>query len=148
MTRIILSMCVAVSVLSFDARAQSTQDERHYADGPVTLVQEIAVEYGHFEDYIDWLNSTWKPTMEATKKAGLILDYKVVRGTPKTPDQPNIYLMITYKNMAAALDKVVEQEEVAKKVIGTTEVQNKARVGRNQYRTVLGTEYVREIILK
>jgi hypothetical protein len=56
--------------------------------------------------------------------------------------------MITYKNMAAALDKVVEQEEVAKKVIGTTEVQNKARVGRNQYRTVLGTEYVREIILK
>jgi hypothetical protein len=106
------------------------------------------VEYGHFEEYVDWLNSTWKPTMEATKKAGLILGYKVVRATPKTPDQPNIFLMITYKNMAAALDKVVEQEEVAKKVIGTTELQNKARVGRNQYRTVVGTEYVREIILK
>ena len=121
---------------------------RQYTDGPVTEMDYIRVEYGHFEEYVDWLNSTWKPTMEATKKAGLILDYKVVRATPKTPDQPNIFLMITYKNMAAALDKVVEQEEVAKKVIGTTEVQNKARVGRNQYRTVLGTEYVREIILK
>ena len=32
----------------------------------------IQVEYGHFEEYIDWLNSTWKPTMEAYKKAGLI----------------------------------------------------------------------------
>src|SRR5512141_1950401 len=85
MTRIILSVCVAVSVLSFDARAQSTQDERHYADGPVTLVQEIAVEYGHFEDYIDWLNSTWKPTMEATKKAGIIIDYKVFGSTPPSP---------------------------------------------------------------
>lgn len=86
--------------------------------------------------------------MEAMKKAGLIIDYKVVRATPKTPDQPNIILMITFKDGAAALDKDVEQEEVAKKVIGTTEFQNKARVGRNQYRKVLGTEYVRELILK
>jgi L-rhamnose mutarotase len=142
---LVLSLSLAVSSLPFSARAQ---DVRQYTDGPVTEMDYIRVEYGHFEEYVDWLNSTWKPTMEATKKAGLILDYKVVRATPKTPDQPNIFLMITYKNMAAALDKVVEQEEVAKKVIGTTEVQNKARVGRNQYRTVLGTEYVREIILK
>src|SRR6201997_3007395 len=141
----ILSMCLAASSLSLNARAQ---DERAYTDGPVTEVDYIRVEYGHFEEYVDWLNSTGKPTMEATKKAGLILDYKVVRAAPKTPDQPNIFLMITYKNMAAALDKVVELEEVAKKVSGSTEVQNKARVGRNQYRTVLGTEYVREIILK
>jgi len=67
-TIIILSICLAVSLLSLDARAQ---DERQYAEGPVTLVQEIGVEYGHFEEYIDWLNSTWKPTMEATKKAGI-----------------------------------------------------------------------------
>jgi hypothetical protein len=37
-------------------------------------VDYIQVGYGHFEEYIDWLNSTWKPTMEATKKAGLIID--------------------------------------------------------------------------
>jgi len=46
------------------------------------------------------------------------------------------------------LDKGVEQEEVAKKVIGSTEFQNKARVGRNDYRKVLGNEYIRELILK
>ncbi len=86
--------------------------------------------------------------MEAMKKAGLIIDYKVVRATPKTPDQPNIILMITFKNGAAALDKGVELEDVAKKVIGNTEFQNKARVGRNQYRKLLGIEYVRELILK
>jgi hypothetical protein len=48
----------------------------------------------------------------------------------------------------AALDKGVELEAVAKKVIGSTEVQNKARVGRNEYRKVLGTELIRELILK
>jgi len=142
---IILSMCLAVSSLSLNARAQ---DVRQYTDGPVTEVAYIQVEYGHFEEYIDWLNSTWKPTMEATKKAGLIIDYKVFKLTPKSPDQPNIILWITYKNAAAALDNGVELEEVAKKVIGSTEVQNKARIGRNEYRKVLGIEYVRELILK
>jgi len=142
---IVLSMCLAVSSLSINARAQ---DVRQYSEGPVTELDYIQVEYGHFEEYIDWLNSTWKPTMEAMKKAGLIIDYKVVRATPRTPDQPNVILMITFKDGAAALDKRVELEEVAKKVIGSTEVQNKARVGRNQYRKFLGIEYVRELILK
>jgi len=142
---IVLSMCLAISALSLNARAQ---DVSQYADGPVTELDYIQVEYGHFEEYVDWLNSTWKPTMEAMKKAGLIIDYKVVRATPKTPDQPNMILMITFKDGAAALDKRVEQEEVAKKVICSTECQNKARVGRNQYRKVLGIEYVRELILK
>ena len=138
-------MCLAGSSLSLNARAQ---DERAYTDGPVTEVDYIRVEYGHFEEYIDWLNSTWKPTMEASKKAGLIIDYQVFQATPKTPDQPNIYLWITFKNAAAALDKGVELEAVAKNVIGSTEVQNKARVGRNEYRKVLGTELIRELILK
>ena len=125
-----------------------TQDVRRYRDGPVTELDYIHVEYGHFEEYVEWLNATWKPTMEAMKNAGLIIDYKVVRATPKTPDQPNIMLMITFQDGAAALDKGVELEEVAKKVIGSTEVQNKAREGRNQFRTVLGIEYVRELILQ
>jgi hypothetical protein len=142
---ITLSVCLAASSLSLNARAQ---DERQYADGPVTEEDYIQVEYGHFEEYIDWLNSTWKPTMEAMKKAGLIIDYKVFRATPKSPDQPNVILMITYKNGMAALDKGVELEDVAKKVIGSTEVQNKARAFRNEYRKVLGTELIRELILK
>jgi len=142
---IILSMCLAASLLSLSARAQ---DERAYTEGAVTQVDYLRVEYGHFEEYIDWLNSTWKPTMEATRKAGLIIDYKVFQLTPKSPDQPNVILWITFKNAAAALDKGVELDAVAKKVIGSTEVQNKARVVRNEYRKVLGTEYIRELILK
>ena len=146
---IILSMCLAASSLSLNARAQ---DERAYTEGPVTLVANIEVEYGHFEEYIDWLNSTWKPTMEATKKAGLIIDYKVFQASPKSPDQPNIFLYLTFKNMAAyggnIGDKGIEQEYVARKEIGSTEFQNKKRVERSEYRKALGTELIREIFLK
>jgi len=47
---IILSMGLAASSFSLNARAQ---DERQYTEGPVTLVQYIGVQYGHFEEYID-----------------------------------------------------------------------------------------------
>ena len=146
--------CLAASSISLDARAQDAlaQNDRRYTDGPVTEVDYIQVEYGHFAEYIDWLNSTWKPTMEALKKAGLIIDYKVFKATPKSPDQPNMFLFITYKNMAAYAgdngDKGIELEYVARKVICNTECQNKARVVRNGYRKVLGTELIRELILK
>jgi len=157
---IIMATCLVVSSLSLealaqDARAQdalardaTAQDDRQYADGPVIEVDYIRIEYGHFAEYIDWLNSTWKPTMEAMKKAGLIIDYKVFQALPKSPDQPNLYLWITFKNAAAALDKGVELEYVAKKVIGSTEFQNKKRVERTGYRTVMGNELIRELILK
>jgi hypothetical protein len=161
---ITLSMCLAASLLSLnarahDARAQDTltrdalaQNDRQYTDGPVTEVDYIQVEYGHFPEYIDWLNSTWKPTMEAMKKAGLIIDYKVFQASPKSPDQPNIFLYLTFKNMAAyggnIGDKGIEGEYVARQVIGSTEFQNRKRVQRSEYRKVLGIELIREIILK
>src|SRR5882762_7125070 len=161
---IILSMCLAASLLSLNARAQDAraqdaltrdalaQNDRQYTDGPVTEVDYIQVEYGHFPEYIEWLNSTWKPTMEAMKKAGLIIDYKVFQASPKSPDQPNMFLYLTFKNMAAyggnIGDKGIEQEYVARNVIGSTEFQNKKRVERSVYRKVLGIELIREIILK
>jgi L-rhamnose mutarotase len=115
-------------------------------------VTYIQVEYGHFAEYIDWLNSTWKPTMEAMKKAGIIIDYKVFQATPKSPDQPNVFFYRTFKNMAAyggnIGDKGIEEEYVARKAIGSTEFQNKKRVERGAYRKVLGIELIREVILK
>jgi hypothetical protein len=45
-------------------------------------------------------------------------------------------------------DKSIELEAVAKKVIGSIEVQNKARVGRSEYRKFLGSELIRELILR
>jgi hypothetical protein len=157
---IVLSVCLAASSLSLSASAQDTgaredrahQDNSQYTEGPVTEVNYMRVEYGHFDEYIAWLDSTWKPTMEAMKNAGIIIDYKVyasvpVSGAPKSPDQANIIFTRVFKNMAA-LDKDGEQDEVAKKVICSTECQDKARVARNGYRKVLGIELIRELILK
>ena len=146
---IILSMCLAASSLSLNARAQ---DERGYSYGPVTEVDYIHVEYGHFDEYMAWVTSTWEPTMGAAKKVGLIIGYKVFQASPKSPDQPNVYLEITYKNMAAYAGDIGDSadafEAVTEKVICSSACQNQARVHRNEFRKVLGTEVTRELIFK
>src|ERR1043166_215623 len=145
----IFSMCLAISAPSLNARAQ---DERGYTYGPVTEVDYIHVEYGHFAEYMAWVTSTWVPTMEAAKKARLIIAYKVFQAEPKSPDQPNVYLEITYKNMAAYAGDIGDSadafEAVTEKVICSSECQNQARVHRNELRRVLGTEVTRELIFK
>ena len=146
---IILFACLAVSTLSLDARAA---DERGYAYGPVTEVDYVHVEYGHFDEYMAWVTSTWAPTMEAAKKAGLIIGYKAFRAEPKSPDEPNVYLEITYKNMAAYAGDIGDSasafEAVTEKVICSSACQDQARVHRNEIRKVLGTEVTRELVFR
>ena len=118
-----------------------------YNEGPVTAVTYLKIEYGHFDEYVEWLNSTWKPLNEAKKKAGVIIDYKVFAARPKTPEEPNVIFMITYPNMAS-FDRRVEEDKFAVKMIGSAKDQDKARVERSAYRKNLGSELIREIILK
>ena len=137
-------LLVSALVLSLPAKAQAGVT---YNEGPVTAVTYLKIEYGHFDEYVDWLNSTWKPLNEAKKKAGFIMDYKVFAARPKTPDEPNVIFMITYPNMAS-FDRKVEEDVFGVKIIGSAKDQNKARVDRSAYRKNLGSELIREIILK
>jgi hypothetical protein len=150
-TIIVLSTCLCFAASSPSLRAD-TPVEHGYTYGPVTEVDYIDVAYGHFDEYMAWVTSTWVPTMEAAKKAGLIIDYKVFRASPKSPDEPNVYLEITYKNMAAYAgdigDNAAAFEAVTEKVICDSACQNQARVHRNELRKVVGTEVTREIIFK
>lgn len=144
---ILLSLCLTAAALSLDARAE---DAPRYKYGPVTEVDYIHVEYGHFAEYMAWVTSTWVPTMQAAKKAGLIIDYKVYQSSPKSPDEPNVYLEISFKDMAAYAGDIGDQaaafEAVTEKVICSSACQDQARVHRNEIRKVLGTEVTREII--
>src|SRR5437763_16081015 len=118
---IILSTCLAAFSLSLNSRAQQQDHDRGYSYGPVTEVDYIHVDYGHFDEYMAWVTSTWLPTMEAEKKGGVIIGYKVFQASPKSPDQPNVYLEITFKNMAAYAGDIGDQadafEAVTEKVI-------------------------------
>ena len=137
-------LLLAAFALSLPANAQLGTT---YDQGPVTQVTYLKIEYGHFDEYVEWLNSTWKPLNEAKKKAGLIVDYRVYTASPRKPEEPNVIFMITYPNMAA-LDRRAEEDAIAAEMIGTAKEQDAARIARSAYRKRLGTELIREVILK
>lgn len=128
--------------------ATALADEgRPYKEGPVIEVSYIRTKPGKFDDYMKFLATTYRTLMEADKKAGLILDYAIYSAAPRSPQDPDLLLTITYPNMAA-LDRSEEADAVAVKTVGSMAAQSQAAIDREALREVLGTELVRKLILK
>jgi hypothetical protein len=125
----------------------NAQDSKFYKNGPVTMLSYIKTKPGKFDEYMAFVDSNYKTLMEANKKAGLILSYNVYLANPRSPQEPDLILSITYPNFAA-LDKDDEMDAVAAKVMGSTDAQSKGAADRESLREVLGTEVIRELTLK
>jgi len=135
-------------LLSFLAFGVAGAADRPFSEGTVSVVASIRTEPGKFDDYLAWLAGPYKQLMEAQKAAGLIVDYAVYSTTPRSPQDPDLYLVTVYKNMAALDDFAAKSDPIAEKLQGSMAEQNKAYVERGKMRTVLGSELIREAVLK
>jgi hypothetical protein len=109
-------------------------DSKSYTEGTVMEVTSIRTKPGMFDAYMKWLDTTGKQLREDEKKAGIILDYAVYLVTPRSPQDPNVYLTITYKNMAA-LDGLEDRvEPFTKKIWASRDAAAKASADRESLR--------------
>ena len=128
--------------------AALAQDAHPYDNGPVWDVEAVLTKPGHFEDYMKFVSTTWRAEQEAAKAKGLVLDYKVLTVTDPRENEPDLYLMIEYKNMAAFDVPLDEQDAMTKKLFGSLPAANKAGIDRESIRTLKGNMLTRELILK
>jgi len=140
---------LATATLSMSAISSALADDsKAYTEGTVVEVTSIRTKPGMFDAYMKWLDTTGKQLREDEKKAGLILDYAVYGALPRSPHDPDIYLVITYKNMAA-LDGLSDRvEPLQRKIWATREAGAKAAADRESMREILGTELMRRLELK
>ena len=122
--------------------------DRPYTDGPVTNVSSIRTMPGMFDAYMTWLAGPYKQAMEAQKAAGVIVGYAVYSTIPRGPNDPDLYLLTTYKNMAALDDLNAKTDPIFEKLQGSLAEQNKAYIERGKMRTIVGDMLIREAILK
>jgi hypothetical protein len=123
-------------------------DSKSYTEGTVMEVTSIRTKPGMFDAYMKWMDTTGKQLREDEKKAGIILDYAIYSVTPRSPQDPNVYLTITYKNMAA-LDGLEDRvEPFLKKIWASREAAAKANADRESLREIIGTELIRKLELK
>jgi hypothetical protein len=123
-------------------------DDHAYTEGPVINVSSIRTEYGKFDEYMKYLDTTWKAEQEAAKKAGYIISYQVVTVEPRTENDADIYLVLTYKNWAALDGATAKGDAIAKQVEGTLAASNQGAVDRGKIRRILGSFTGQQLDLK
>jgi len=146
MTRMTQRFCALSTLLLLATLASA--DGRNYNDGPVVNVSAIKTVDGHFDDYMQWLATTWRKQEEAAKKAGLITKYQVLVAQPQGPSDPDIYLVIEYKNWAAFDGLGGKLDAVSAQVEGSIEKANQSEADRAKIRTVLGSQTMQVAELK
>jgi hypothetical protein len=134
----------ALAILTTSAWA----DGRDFNDGPVVNSSYIRTVDGHFDEYMHWLATTYKKQQEAAKAAGLITSWRVLVTEARTPQDPDIILVVEYKNWAALDHLGGKLDQVSTKIEGSLEAAAKSEADRAKMRTILGSRTSQEAILK
>jgi hypothetical protein len=101
-----------------------------------------------FDDYLAYLNSTWRSIQEAEKARGDVLDYRVLAIDSPRDGEADVVLMVQYKNMAVFDRSLEEGEAVMAKAFGSVPKSNQAAVSRESVRVLRGGLTARELTFK
>ena len=123
-------------------------DDHAFTEGPVVNVAAIRTEPGKLDEYMKFLDTTWKAEQEAGKKTGDVISYRVVTVEPRSENDPDLYLVVTYKNWATLDGATAKADAIAKQIEGSVDASNKATVDRGKIRRVLGSWTGQELKLK
>lgn len=138
----------AILALTISSSAQAQNAARTYDLGPVWQVSYIETKPGMFDDYMAYLNSTWRNIQEMDKKRGDVLDYRVLAVETPRDGEPDVILLIEYKNMAVFDRSLDEGDAVMATAFGSVPKSNQAAVSRESIRVLRGGLTAREMKFK
>jgi hypothetical protein len=141
-------LLLLAAIATFSASAARAQEEHAYTEGPVVVVSFVRTQPGMFEEYMRYLAKTYKPLMDESRKLGNILEYAVYSARPRDPQDADVIFTVTYKNMAAFDNLQARTDPLAKKAFGSLAKAAAASADREKLRKELGSQLVRQLILK
>ncbi len=141
-------LLLLAAILLTSASVSGAQEDHAYTQGPVVIVSFVRTEPGMFEEYMRYLSTTYKHLMEDNKKQGIITDYAVYQALPRDPQDADVILTVTYKNMAAFDTLQARSDPSTKQAFGSLAKAASASADREKMRKQLGSQLVRQLILK
>jgi hypothetical protein len=135
---------VCVLLFALPMLAQS----KPYHDGPVWQIQFIHAKAGMEDRYLRYLASDWKKEQDAMQKAGYVLAYKVITTEAHNPADPNVILMVQFKDMTTLEAKGDKMEELGQQLFGGNSKIEAGYTDRSTYRDIIGERLGREVILE
>jgi len=141
-------LLLLAAILTISTSVTRAQEDHAYTQGPVVLVSFVRTEPGMFEEYMRYLDTTYKRLFDEYKKQGLIIDYSVFQALPRGPEDADLILTVTYKNMAAFDDLQSRTDPLVKQVFGSLPKAASSAADREKVRKNVGNQLVRQLILK
>ena len=138
-----LAAAMAFGCLAGSAQAQTA--ERTYDNGPVWTVSYIETKPGMFDDYMAYLAGPYKALQEAGRKRGDILAYHVLAVDAPREHEPDVILLIEFKNMAVFDRALSELDKDSNSVFGSNPKANQAALKREDIRALRGGVTAREL---
>ncbi len=144
-----LRLTVCTVFFFFTQNAQAQQSDV-YDLGTVWTLSTIRIDANMDDEYLQRLSKTWKATMDEAKKENLILDYKVLMGSPANKEDFNLLLMVEFSSMGSmdpdpvkdakwkAIRQRIEARPDHKEILQTY----------GKIRQIFGQKIMREITLK
>jgi hypothetical protein len=142
------SVLLLAAILSLATSVTRAQEDHAYTMGPVVIVNFVRTQPGMYEDYLRYLDTTYKSVMEEMKKQGIILDYAVYAHRPHDGQDADLILTVKYKNMAAFDDLQARSDPVIKQVFGSLSKAGAASADREKLRRDVGSMEIRQLMLK
>jgi hypothetical protein len=136
---------IAIGLLGVLAFGLCMSEDLPYKEGTVSEVTSIKVKEGHFLDYWAFLSTAYRQQMDEAKKQGLIVSYQIFSANPKTPNEPDLYLVTEYANMAALDGLDAKMSAISAKLAGSMKQADQKDAERDAIRTVMGSEWIREL---
>ena len=147
MKKYLIAVAVAALMTAWSGLC-SAQSDAPYTEGSVWQITMVNTKPGMSDDYLKGLAKNLKAIMEAEKKEGLVLSYRVLSGEASTPGDFDILLMVEFKNMAALDGLRDKTDPIVQKIVGGDDQQRQLSMKRAEIREIMGSKLMREITLK
>lgn len=135
-----LFRAVIAGGLLLTATAGSAQYvERVYDRGSVWTVSYIETKPGQFNGYMADLGKNWRAQRALAQKRGDELSYKVLQVADARDGEPNLILMVEYKNWAARDRSLADIDAETKQRVGSLDKNRQMNMDREAMRTARGS---------
>jgi hypothetical protein len=141
-------LLLLAAILTISTSVTRAQEDHAYTQGPVVIVSFVRTEPGMFDEYLRYLDATYKRLLDEYKRQGIITDYAIFQALPRDPNDADVILTVTYKNMAAFDELQARTDPAVKQIFGSLPKAASASAERDKMRKQLGSQMVRQLILK
>jgi hypothetical protein len=137
---------LAVVLLSVSALGiAQAQEEPPFIPGDYWEVTGVKTADGAGLKYARWLAGEWRKNSEFAKSKGWIKDFMVINNVHARADEPDLYLIRVFENMATVEEGEKRRKEYMAWAEKSMDEMAAASGNRAEYRTIMSTSLLRHM---